>query len=124
MNLLKGGGKVGLELINKLRKEQGLTSEELAVKAGVPIGTLNKILNGETKNPLYETVVALAHALGHLADDFDDDDDFDEIKKDSPYSELPESVKELIYKWSELTEENRLKIMGMIDIKLMDQKEK
>jgi transcriptional regulator with XRE-family HTH domain len=115
---------MGLELIGKLKHEQGLTSDELAIKAGVPLGTLNKILNGETKNPTFETVLALAHALGRLADDFDDDDDdFDAIKKDNPYSELPESVKSLIFKWSELTEENRLKIMGMIDIKLVEQKE-
>ena len=116
---------MGLELINKLRQEQGLKSEELAAKSGVPIGTLNKILNGETKNPLYETVVALAHALGRLADDFDDDDDFDAIKKDNPYSGLPEEIQSLIPKWLELTSENRSKIIGMIDLLLLlDQKEK
>ena len=115
---------MGLELINKLRQEQGMKSEELAAKAGVPIGTLNKILNGETKNPTFETVLALAHALGRLADDFDNDDDFDAIKKDNPYSGLPEELQSLIPKWLELTSENKLKIIGMVDIKLAEQREK
>lgn len=111
---------MGLELINKLRQEQGLKSEELAVKAGVPIGTLNKILNGQTRNPSLETVFALAHALGCSVDDFDDDDT---TKKDSSFRELSEDLRDLISKWKGLTDENRLKIMGMIDLKLLEQKE-
>jgi transcriptional regulator with XRE-family HTH domain len=111
---------MGLELIDKLKKEQGMTSEVLAQKSGVPLGTLNKILNGQTKNPSLETVFALARAPGCSVDDFDDNAT---IKKDSPYAGLPEEIQDLILKWEELTPENKLKIMGMIDIKLMDQRE-
>lgn len=111
---------MGLELINKLRHEQGLKSEELAIKAGVPIGTLNKILNGQTKNPSLETVFALAHALGCSVDDFDDEDS---TKRDNSYGELHEELQRLISKWTSLTPENKLKIMGMIDIKIMEQNE-
>jgi len=40
--------------------------------SGVPIGTLNKILNGTTKDPKLETLKALAKVLGCTMDDFKD----------------------------------------------------
>jgi SOS-response transcriptional repressors (RecA-mediated autopeptidases) len=49
--------------ISSLRALNGMKSEELAEKAGVPIGTLNKILNGETKNPTGKTLAGIASAL-------------------------------------------------------------
>jgi transcriptional regulator with XRE-family HTH domain len=61
---------MGLELINVLRKQNGLKSEELSELSGVPLGTLNKILNGQSKNPTYETVALLAKALGCTVDTF------------------------------------------------------
>lgn len=64
---------MGLEIINILKKQQGLTSKQLSEKSKVPIGTLNKILNGQTKNPAYETVFALATALNCSVDTFYDD---------------------------------------------------
>jgi len=111
---------MGLELINKLKQEKGLKSDELAIKSGVPIGTLNKILNGQTKNPSLETVFALARALGCSVDDFDDDNC---NKKSSPNNELPKEIQDLVLKWNRLSVENRLKIIGMIDIKLSEQEE-
>lgn len=63
---------MGLEIINELRKKNGLKSEQLSTKSGVPLGTLNKILNGTTKNPKLETLKALARVLNCSIDDFDD----------------------------------------------------
>lgn len=63
---------VGLEIINELKKKKGLTSEQLSDKSGVPLGTLNKILNGTTKDPKLETLKALARVLECSLDDFDD----------------------------------------------------
>jgi transcriptional regulator with XRE-family HTH domain len=60
-------------IINKLKRQKGLSSERIVHLSGVPIGTLNKILNGETKNPKLETMFALARALECSVDDFDDD---------------------------------------------------
>lgn len=62
---------VDLSIINELRKMKGLTSEQLAEKSGVPIGTLNKIIRGKTKNPKLETLKALAKVLECHLDDFD-----------------------------------------------------
>lgn len=109
---------MGLELVSKLKQERGMTSEDLARLSGVPLGTLNKILNGQTKNPSLETVFALAHALGCSVDDFDDTD---AAKNDSPITGLPEEIQDLISKWDKLSNENKLKITGMIDIKLAEQ---
>ena len=63
---------MGLEIINILKKEKGLTTEQLSKESGVPIGTLNKILNGTTKDPKLETLKALARVLGCSLDEFDD----------------------------------------------------
>lgn len=66
---------MGLEIINELRKRKNLTSEQLAKKSGVPLGTLNKILSGVTKDPKLETLRAIAKVLECSLDDFDDNKD-------------------------------------------------
>ena len=63
---------MGLEIINKLRKSKGMTSEQLSSKSGVPLGTLNKILSRVTKDPKLETLKALAKVLECRLDDFDE----------------------------------------------------
>ncbi|RXI50660.1 hypothetical protein DP130_01435 [Clostridium tetani] len=63
---------MGLEIIEKLKKELNLTSKQLSEKSGVPKGTLDKILNGTTKDPRLETLKSLAKVLRCTLDDFDD----------------------------------------------------
>jgi len=41
-----------------------MTTEDLSIRSSVPPGTINKILNGETKNPTAKTLAKLATALG------------------------------------------------------------
>ena len=57
------------EKIKLLKKESGLTTRELAEKSSVPIGTLNKILCGQTKSIKSETLASIASALGKNASD-------------------------------------------------------
>ena len=52
------------EALSKLKTGNGLTTEQLSQMSGVPKGTLNKLLNGETKNPTGATLKKLADALG------------------------------------------------------------
>lgn len=81
---------MGLEIINELKKKKGLTSEQLSKESGVPLGTLNKILNGTTKDPKLETLKALAKVLGCTLDDFND---FDENrKKEKEHSEAINTI--------------------------------
>ena len=59
-------------IISEKRKQAGLTIDELAAKSGVPKGTLNKIINGYTRDPQIETVKSNARALNCTLEDFDD----------------------------------------------------
>ncbi|MBR6243904.1 MAG: helix-turn-helix transcriptional regulator, partial [Ruminococcus sp.] len=48
----KGGAAMNFtELINQLRKERGLSVDELARRSGVPKGTLSKLTAGISTNP-------------------------------------------------------------------------
>jgi len=51
------------EVLAKLKTENGLTTELLSARSGVPRGTLNKLLNGETRNPTGATLKKIADAL-------------------------------------------------------------
>lgn len=64
---------MGLEKIAEYKKKMGLTTEELSVRSGVPVGTLNKILSGATRDPKLETLKAIARVLGLSLNDFDDE---------------------------------------------------
>lgn len=63
---------MGLEKIAEYKKKLNLTTEELSEKSGIPIGTLNKILSGATKDPKLETLKAIAKVLNLSLNDFDD----------------------------------------------------
>lgn len=60
------------DLISLYRKQAGLTIEELSEAAGVPKGTLNKIIGGITKAPTLDNMKAIARAMGKTLADFDD----------------------------------------------------
>lgn len=63
---------MGLEKINEYKKKLGITTDELSNLSGVPVGTLNKILSGATKDPKLETLKSIARVLGLTLNDFDD----------------------------------------------------
>lgn len=76
--------------INEMRKQTGLSLDEISERSKVPKGTLSKITAGITKNPSLETVAAIVHSLGYRLDDLDDypksdsqlsPDELDHIKK-------------------------------------------
>ena len=52
-----------IEQLKARKKEMGLSNKQLAEKSGVPLGTIQKILSGETKSPRYATISALTKAL-------------------------------------------------------------
>lgn len=51
------------EVLTKLKSENGLTTDQLSRRSGVPKGTLNKLFNGETRNPTGATLKKIADAL-------------------------------------------------------------
>ena len=54
---------MGIDYIKIKKKELNMTTEELSERSGVPVGTLNKILAGQTSDPKFETVKAICKAL-------------------------------------------------------------
>ena len=78
--------------IREIMKLRGIGNNDLAAKSGVPIGTLNKILNGESKSPKYSTVESIARALGCTTDDFADSGSTDTSIKDMTEAELDEAI--------------------------------
>lgn len=56
--------------VQKIRKEKGLTQDELARKADMPYTTLAKIESGMVKNPTIMTLIKLAKVLRVKVDDF------------------------------------------------------
>lgn len=81
---------MGLEKIIEYKRRLGLTTEDLSRMSGVPIGTLNKILSGATKDPKLETLKAIARVLGLTLNDFDTVDNH----SGSTYYTNPETAKE------------------------------
>lgn len=63
---------MGLEIINRIKKEKGITNAQLAQLSGVTQSTLDKITAGINTNPKLETLQAICRALGCRLADFDD----------------------------------------------------
>lgn len=49
--------------LKEKKKELGLTTERLSQLSGIPAGTINKILSGETRSPRYDTLKSLEEVL-------------------------------------------------------------
>ncbi len=86
---------MGLDKIEEYKKKLGLTSAELAERAGIPKTTLDKILSGVTKDPKLETLKAIARVLGLSLDDFDDRESTDKAKT-KDYEPTYEDIQSLI----------------------------
>ncbi len=51
------------DILREKKEKMNWTTEELSNRSGVPIGTINKILSGETASPRYDTMQALDEAF-------------------------------------------------------------
>jgi transcriptional regulator with XRE-family HTH domain len=54
--------------LKNCKKASNLTNEELSSLSGVPLGTINKILSGDTQEPKLPAFMALASALNTSVD--------------------------------------------------------
>lgn len=79
---------MGIEMLNARRKELKISYADLSKKSGVPLGTVNKILSGATKNPNFDTLIALCDALGISIDSL--------LDKNSARQILENSSKEMV----------------------------
>ena len=54
-------------------KAKNIGNKTLSDMSGLPLGTLNKIIYGDTKSPTLDNMQAIAKALGCTLDDFVED---------------------------------------------------
>lgn len=57
-----------LSRIKQVKKAANMTNEELSKSSGIPFGTINKILSGDTQEPKLPALMAIASALGTSVD--------------------------------------------------------
>lgn len=61
-------------LYESLRAMKGsMTAQQIADKSGVPIATVNRVLQGLTENPGFDTVYKIVKAMGGSLNDLDED---------------------------------------------------
>ena len=52
-----------------LKEKRKLTTQQLSDLSGVPVGTINRILSGQTDNPSFQTVCDLVMAMDGSLDE-------------------------------------------------------
>ncbi len=61
-------------LYDSLRAMKGnMTAQQIADKSGVPVATVNRVLQGLTENPGFDTVYKIVKAMGGSLNDLDED---------------------------------------------------
>lgn len=94
---------MGLEIINAIKKEKGLTNAQISSMSGVTLSTLDKITSGVNKNPKLDTLQAICRVLGCTLNDFADTSQ--EIKN-AP-SDLSEEAKKIAKDYDRLTDHGK-----------------
>ena len=61
-------------LYERLRAMKGdMTAQQIADKSSVPVATVNRVLQGLTENPGFDTVYKIVKAMGGSLNDLDED---------------------------------------------------
>ncbi len=68
--------------VKRIKSEKGIKNDTLAEKSGIPLGTLNKILAGQTGSPKLSCVISLAEALQVPVCDLVGGDGFSDEERD------------------------------------------
>lgn len=58
--------------LRMLKKESGMTIQQVADLSGVPLSTLNKLFAGRTEDPKLDTIRSVVHAMGYTLNDLED----------------------------------------------------
>lgn len=106
------------ERLNDRKKELGLTTEKLSQLSGVPVGTINKILSGETRSPRYDTLRALEEVL--YSQDSAHPEDSGEARGSMPESVGEEAPIYLAKRQGEYTVEDYRKLPDDVRAELID----
>ena len=55
--------------LNRLKDERKLTNQQISDLSGVPLSTVTRILNGQTDNPNFQTIIEIVTAMGGSLDE-------------------------------------------------------
>lgn len=88
------------EKLLEMKKDAHLTNQQVADLSGVPLATVNRILSGQTENPTFDTVVAMAKAMGGSAEELMGISKVEEVETRG-YDKLAELHRQHIYQYEE-----------------------
>lgn len=49
--------------LRKMKQASGMTNQQIADASGVPLGTVNRVMSGQTRNPTTDTAAAIREVL-------------------------------------------------------------
>ena len=61
------------EHLRAMKDARNMTAQQIADKSSVPVATVNRVLQGLTENPGFDTVYKLVKAMGGSLNDLDED---------------------------------------------------
>lgn len=110
-----------LDKINHMKKEKGMTTDDISKLSGIPKGTLNKLFAGQTKDPQLSTVKAVVHCMGFTLDDLDENTSSPTSEK-SEAGELRADEKSILTNYNKLNEDGQEDAREHIEFLLTKQK--
>lgn len=63
--------KTWLENLRRMKKDSGMTIEQISQASGVPASTVEKIFSGYTADPKLETIRKIVASMGYTLDELD-----------------------------------------------------
>lgn len=66
---IKGDNMMLATQLKVLKEKRKLTNQQLSDLSGVPVGTINRILSGQTDNPSFQTVCDIVMAMDGSLDE-------------------------------------------------------
>lgn len=103
--------------IKSLKKEQGITNQDITDKTGMPLGTISKILCKQTKDPAITSILKIAHALGTTADHL-----VYGTESEAPVTELSQNESVLVNNYREMNESSQANMLQYSEFILSSEK--
>ena len=100
-----------LDTFNNIRRESGMSLDELSEKSGVPKGTLSKITAGITKSPSLETMRQLVYAMGYTLSVLDEKECAPTPSKDDAGVLTAQELSRLSHSMAQMNEEGRERVV-------------
>ena len=100
-----------IDTLISLKKKSGKTLKQISDESGVPLGTLNKLFAGQTKDPKLETIRSVVYALGFTLDDLDENESAPAPSKDDEGALTKEELSRISAAMSQLNEEGRERVV-------------